>query len=226
MEFCTISSTQQILPFDKQTMDFCMNIQGISLVMPMLYGLLIVFGSNFGSAVLTSAVSIGVKEDDDSSSLMSAGIVGMLRWLEAVVVADCSDCKSSGSGVVWVFRQNGDWGWLLLPSVNGSMGGMFDAGISIEISIFTGAECEALALVLEVFGVDGVGGGSVVKVEVVLVVGYRCYVAPVDWIVALCIAGYELFGVLESSATDSVGLLGDVLMFVLIWLLLMLGFVP
>jgi hypothetical protein len=58
------------------------------------------------------------------------------------------------------------------------MGGMFDGGISIEMSMVIGVECEVYALVLEMLGVDGVGGGSVAEVEVGLVEGYRCCVAP------------------------------------------------
>jgi hypothetical protein len=137
----------------------------------LLYGLLIVLGRSFGFAVLTSAVSIGVNEDDDSSSSTSVGMIGIFCWFEASFVAVFKDPISSGPGGVGIFRLNDDLGLLQLPSVNGSIGGMFDVGVSMDISILTGVECARPALVLEVFGVEGVGGGSIVEVEVLLVLG-------------------------------------------------------
>jgi hypothetical protein len=50
----------------------------------LLYGLLTVLGSSF---VLTSAVSIGDGEGDDTSSLIDVGITGRFCWMDALIVA-------------------------------------------------------------------------------------------------------------------------------------------
>jgi hypothetical protein len=67
----------------------------------------------------------------------------------------------------------------LVPPVKtkGSMGGIFDAGISIDMSILTGVDNETLALVLDVLGIDGFGGGSIAEVDVLVEVEYQCFAA-------------------------------------------------
>jgi hypothetical protein len=129
----------------------------------LLYGLDIAFGASL--IVLTSAVSIGDGDVSKSSSVAVVGKMGSVRWLEAICVAVCNVVISNGSVGGDVLRRNGDRRLMLLPKTKGSIGGMLDEGISIEMSMLIGVEVKALTLVLDVLGVDGVGGGSVVEVD-------------------------------------------------------------
>jgi hypothetical protein len=58
-------------------------------------------------------------------------------------------------------------------------------GTSMDISMFYGLWKEAIAVVLDVFGVDGVGGGLDVDVEVLVVDVKGCIAASVVRFVAL-----------------------------------------
>jgi hypothetical protein len=91
-----------------------------------------------------------------------------------------------------VFRRNGDREFGVLPKRKGSIGGIFEGGISMEISMFVFVVCKANALVLDELGVDGVGGFLVARIVVVMGVRYRCFVAPVEWVGAHCPGDCEL----------------------------------
>jgi hypothetical protein len=66
-------------------------------------------------------------------------------------------------------------------------GRIFDGCISIEMSMLTGVVCKIVALVLDVFGVKGVGGLTSIIVEVLMGVGYWCDIAPVGWFIPCCV---------------------------------------
>jgi hypothetical protein len=171
------------------TVEFCVCVDVNVLLTCLLYGLLMGFGRNLIGAVLTSAVSIGDGEGDDSSSFGDAGSSGIFGWFDASLAAVCNGRISIRPVDGEVLRRNGVRGLLLLPKKKGSMGGMLDGGISIEMSMLTGVVCEIVVLVLDVLGVEGVDGLTSIVVEVlmvVMVVGLVSEMVPVELFVFLC----------------------------------------
>jgi type IV secretory pathway TrbD component len=73
-----------------------------------------------------------------------------------------------------VRRLKVDRGLWFLPRMNGSTGGILVEGVSIEVSMFTGVVCEIVVLVLEVLGVEGVGGCTIDVVDGCVVVVCWC----------------------------------------------------